>query len=136
MNYTIIGHSTDTSYHDRGGDFIHEPGAFVTFFTNDEEAFVKEWASMEVSELYEDIVILLNGVPDSKMSDEEDIEYFKLEDQKNIILAELKQAKIIRTNEEGIRRSIEAAEKLKLKVQLQAKLDLEQYEALKKKLGI
>lgn len=138
MNYTIIGHSEDNSYHDRCGDYIRDPGKFdVQFFREDEkEKFLKAWAHARFHNTYETFVILLNGVPDDKLSDEEYDTYQALEGEREafdaIVKAEHEEAERVR-KEAAANAAVEKARKIAAD---QRARDLAQLAELQRKLGL
>jgi hypothetical protein len=73
MNYTIIGYTEDYSHQDRCGDWISRPGNFETQFFRDEDKtkFLKAWAHAKFHNTYENLIILLNGIPDGQLNDAE-----------------------------------------------------------------
>jgi hypothetical protein len=91
MNYTIIGHTEDQSYHDRCGDFISKPGSFETqFFRDDNKAeFLKAWAHAKYHNTYEELIILLDGIPDGRLEDDEYDRYEDLEREMDPLYAEI-----------------------------------------------
>jgi hypothetical protein len=131
MNYTIIGHTEDGSYHDRCGDFISKPGEFETQFFRDDkkEEFLRAWAYAKYHNTYEDLIILLNGIPDGKLEDEEYEVYEDLEREMDplyaIIDAEHKEAA-----------ANAAVEKARQIAHMERQRDLQQLEALQRKLGV
>lgn len=138
MNFTIIGHTEDQSYHDRCGDYISQPGKFEThFFREDQKAeFLREWAFHTFHNTYENLLILINGVPEERMNDIE-FEQFEgfereMDDLYPIIKAEHEAAEKIRKDA-----AAEAALAKARKIQAdQRARDLAQLEALQKKLGV
>jgi hypothetical protein len=91
MNYTIIGHTEDQSYHDRCGDFISKPGSFETqFFRDDKKSeFLRAWAHAKYHNTYQDLIILLDGIPDGRLEDEEYERYEDLEREMDPLYAEI-----------------------------------------------
>lgn len=138
MNYTIIGHTEDSSYHDRCGDYISQPGAFeVQFFREEEkEAFLKAWAHARFHSTYEDLVILVNGVPEDKMTSEEYDAFDDLDREREpfdaIIKAEHEEAERAR-KEAAANAALEKARQLAAQERAR---DLAQLEALQRKLGV
>lgn len=138
MNYTIIGQTEDNSYHDRCGDFISRPGLFDTqFFRDDKKAeFLRAWAHAKYHNTYENLIILLNGIPDSNLEGEEWEQYEDLEREMDplyaIIDAEHKEAERIR-KEEAANTAVAKARKIAAE---QHARDLAQLEALQRKLGV
>lgn len=140
MNYTLIGHTEDSSYHDRCGDYISQPGTFDTFFFRDDrEAFIKAWAlasyEKRYGDKYEDLIIMIDGIPEDEMND---IEYAALE----ILETEMRVLEeIIKAEHDAAaaaRREAAAnaaVEKARLLAKLERERDLQQLEALKRKLG-
>lgn len=146
MNFTIIGHTADSSYHDRCGDYISRRGTFETrFFREKQKAeFLKAWAHAKFHNTYKDLLILMNGVPsesltpdwNSFMTDEEYEQFEDLEREMEELLpsikAEHEEAERIRT-EEAANAALEKARKLDAE---QRARDLAQLEQLQRKLGV
>jgi hypothetical protein len=138
MNYTIIGHTEDGSYHDRCGDFISKPGEFETqFFRDDKKAeFLRAWAHAKYHNTYENLIILLNGIPDSHLEGEEWEQYEDLEREMDplyaIIDAEHKEAERIR-KEAAANAAVEKARQI---AHMERQRDLQQLEVLQRKLGV
>jgi hypothetical protein len=138
MNYTIIGHTEDGSYHDRCGDFISKPGEFETqFFRDDRKAeFLRAWAHAKYHNTYENLIILLNGIPDSHLEGEEWEQYEDLEREMDplyaIIDAEHKEAERIR-KEAAANAAVEKARQI---AHMERQRDLQQLEVLQRKLGV
>jgi hypothetical protein len=138
MNFTIIGHSADGSYHDRCGDYISKPGVFETqFFREAQKAeFLKTWAHAKYHNTYEDLIILLDGIPDGRLEDEE---YEKYEDLEREMEALLPVIKAEHDEAERLRKeaAAEAASQKARKLEAdQRARDLAQLEALQRKLGL
>jgi hypothetical protein len=138
MNYTIIGQTDDNSYHDRCGDYISRPGTFETqFFRDDKKAeFLRAWAHAKYHNTYENLIILLNGIPDSNLEGEEWEQYEDLEREMDplyaIIDAEHKEAERIR-KEAAANAALEKARQI---AHMERQRDLQQLEALQRKLGV
>jgi hypothetical protein len=138
MNYTIIGHTADGSYHDRCGDYISKPGEFETqFFRDDKKAeFLRAWAHAKYHNTYEDLIILLNGIPDGKLEDEEYEQYEDLEREMDPLYAAID---VEHKEAERLRKEV-AAEAALAKARQIAHMDrqrdLAQLEALQRKLGV
>jgi hypothetical protein len=138
MNYTIIGHTEDGSYHDRCGDFISKPGEFETQFFRDDkkEEFLRAWAHAKFHNTYEDLIILLNGIPDGRLEDEEYEQYEDLEREMEpflaIIAAEHEAAEKIRKDAAA---EAALAKARQIAAQERAR-DEQQFEALRRKLGV
>ena len=138
MNYTIIGHTADGSYHDRCGDYISKPGEFETQFFRDDkkEEFLRAWAHAKFHNTYEDLIILLDGIPEGRLEDDEYDKYEDLEREMEplyaIIDAEHKEAERIRKDA-----AAEAAlAKARQIAYMERQRDLQQLEALQRKLGV
>jgi vacuolar-type H+-ATPase subunit I/STV1 len=138
MNYTIIGHTEDTSYHDRCGDYVSKPGKFETFFFRDDERarFVKLWAQFSHESTYEDLIILLNGCPEDELEGEDEKLFDELGDERaalNIILrdvaTEARRLKAERDAAEQVRKAMLAKE-------AERQRDLQQLAVLQRKLGL
>lgn len=138
MNFTIIGHTEDGSYHDRCGDFISKPGEFETqFFRDDKKAkFLHAWAHAKFHNTYENLIILLNGIPDDKLEGSEWDEYEDLEREMEALLpaikAEYDEAERIR-KEAAANAALEKARQI---AHMERQRDLQQLEALQRKLGV
>jgi hypothetical protein len=138
MNYTIIGHTEDSSYHDRCGDYISQPGAFETqFFREDKKAeFLCAWAHARFHNTYEDLLILIDGIPDGFLEDAEYEKYVDLEREMEALLPQLKaehdEAERIR-KEAAANAALEQARKLAAQ---QRARDLAQLEELQRRLGV
>lgn len=137
MNYTIIGHTEDNSYHDRCGDYVSRPGKFESKFFREEnkDAFIKAWAYDSFHNTYETMIILINGIPSDEMTDEEYVQFEALEEemyeQQKIVKAEHEEAERIR-KEAAANAALEKARNI---ARLERERDMEQFEALKRKLG-
>ena len=138
MNYTIIGHTADSSYHDRCGDYISKPGEFETQFFRDENKaeFLQAWAHAKYHNTYEDLIILLNGIPDNRLEGEEWDQYEDLEREMELLFAiidaEHKEAERLK-KEAAAQAALEKARQI---AHMERERDLRQLEALKKKLGV
>jgi len=138
MNFTIIGHTEDQSYHDRCGDYISQPGKFETYFFREEQKaeFLREWAFHTFHRTYEDLLILINGIPEDKMASEEYEQFDALNDEMRevlpIISAEHEAAEKIRKDAAA---EAALAKARKIEAEQRAR-DLAQLEALQKKLGV
>jgi len=110
MNYTIIGHTADGSYHDRCGDYISKPGEFETQFFRDDkkEEFLRAWAHAKYHNTYEDLIILLDGIPDGRLEDEEYDRYEDLERELDAFYPEIHAA---HEAAEAAKKEAEAAKK-------------------------
>lgn len=138
MNYTLIGQTEDGSYHDRCGDFISKPGEFTVLFFRDEDkhAFLWAWANAKFHSRYENLIILLNGIPDDRLEGEEWDQYEDIEREMEAMLPAIK-AK----HDEAERLKKEAAAEAALQKARQIEADqrardLAQLEALQRKLGV
>lgn len=138
MNFTIIGHTEDNSYHDRCGDYISRPGTFETqFFRDDKRAeFLHAWAHAKFHNTYEDLIILVNGIPDSHMEGEEWDQYEVLEREMEAVMITIKaehdEAERIR-KEAAANAAVEKARQITAQERAR---DLAQLEALQRKLGV
>lgn len=138
MNFTIIGHTEDSSYHDRCGDYISQPGTFETqFFREAQKAeFLRAWAHARFHNTFEDLVILLNGIPEDKLEGDEYYVFQELEREMEDLLptikAEHEAAEAIR-KEEAANAALQKARKLEAE---QRARDLAQLQALQLKLGV
>lgn len=138
MNYTIIGHTEDSSYHNRCGDFVRQPGSFETGFFREEqkEEFLLAWARAKFSGGYETLLILVNGVPEDRMNDEEyeafeDLER-ELEQFEAHVKAEHEEAERLR-KEAAANAALAEAHRL---AEIERKRDLQKLEELQRKLGM
>lgn len=131
MNYTLIAYNEDTSYYDRGGDLVSQPGSFEIFFTTKAE-IIETWAKWSFSEKYETLELLLNGVPDRHHDDADSAIWYELDDARQARVKELKLEKECREKEEAIRKSEALALETKRKAELQRLRDLETLAALRK----
>ena len=138
MNFTIIGHTEDSSYHDRCGDYISQPGQFETQFFREEqkEEFLKAWAHARFHSTYENLIILVNGVPEDKMNEEEYDQFDDLGREREpfdaIVKAEHEEAERIR-KEAAANAALEKARQIAAQERAR---DLAQLEALQRKLGV
>ncbi len=138
MNYTIIGHTEDSSYHDRCGDYISQPGTFETqFFREDKKAeFLRAWAHARFHNTYEDLLILINGIPEDRFEDDEYDAFRALEIEMEALLPQIKaehdEAERIR-KEAAANAALEQARKLAAQ---QRARDLAQLEELQRRLGV
>ena len=134
MNYTIIGHTEDSSYYDRCGDHVSQPGKFETQFFRDE--FLKAWAHARFHNTYEDLLILIDGIPDGFLEDAEYEKYVDLEREMEALLPQLKaehdEAERIR-REAAANAAVEQAQRLAAQ---QRARDLAQLEELQRRLGV
>jgi hypothetical protein len=136
MNYTLIAYTEDSSYHNRCGDYIHQPGSFETFFTRDKTELIEKWANWSFSGNFESLDLLLNGIPDNQFSEEEDQIWNELDVARSNRYQELKQEKIQQDKklaEEKVAKDL--LDKAR-REQLQRLQDLDTLAALKKKLGV
>lgn len=138
MNYTIIGHTEDNSYHDRCGDFISRPGSFETqFFRDDKKAeFLQAWAHAKFHNTYEDLIILLNGIPDSNLEGEEWEQYEDLEREMEALLPAIQAAHEAAEKARKDAAAEAALAKARLIAQQERARDEQQFEALRRKLGV
>lgn len=136
MNYTLIAYNEDSSYHDRCGDYIHRPGSFEIFFTTDKVEIIETWAKWSLSNKYETLELLLNGVPDQYQNEADSAIWYELDDARivrtNEIIRETKLEKERQEKEEAIRKSEALALETKRKAELQRLRDLETLAALRK----
>ncbi len=138
MNYTIIGHTADGSYHDRCGDYVSKPGEFETqFFREDKKAeFLRAWAHAKYHNTYEDLIILVNGIPEDRLEDDEYYEFQDLEREMEplyaIIDAEYKEAERLK-KEAAAEAALVKARQI---AHMERQRDLQQLEALQRKLGV
>lgn len=135
MNYTMIAYEADSSFHDRCGDFISQPGKFVTFFSEDINEFAKRLAEADHEGGWDELIILLNGRPEEHWGDEEIATHYELNDlrwdayQKVLKAAEQAKAEQAALAKEAAEKALAAAnEKQRL-------ADVALFEALKIKLG-
>jgi hypothetical protein len=142
MNYTIIKHTEAEGGYDRYGDGYHNPGTFeYEFFRadGDEEymtnQFIKAWAKAEFSK-YDNLIILVNGIPDTEMNDAEWDEFDRLtklmQAELLIVKAGFEEAKRIQ-KEKDAEAALQKAREIAAQ---QRRADLAQLEALQRKLGI
>jgi hypothetical protein len=136
MNYTLIAYTEDSSYHDRCGDYIHRPGSFETFFTTNKDELIEQWANWSFSGNYESLDLLLNGIPDNHLNDEEDKIWGELDKARSDRCLILKQEKIERDANAAVEKAREIAAQNVLKAKMQRQQDLDTLAALKKKLGV
>lgn len=138
MNFTIIGHTEDSSYHDRCGDYITRPGKFETQFfrEEDKEAFLKAWAHARFHSTYENLIILVNGVPEESMNEEEYSTFDDLHREREpfdaIVKAEHEEAERLR-KEAAANAAVEKARQIAAQERAR---DLAKLEELQRKLGI
>lgn len=136
--YTIIGHTEAETYYDRCGDSHHTPGKFETqFFREDEkEAFLKVWAHALFHNTYENLIILINGVPEERMSEAEYAAFEDLERELDpfiwTVRSEYELAEAAR-KEAAANAALEKARKIAAE---QRANDLAQLEQLQRKLGL
>ena len=136
MNYTLIAHTEDSSYHDRCGDYNHQPGAFEIFYTTDRDEAVKKWADWSFSGGYDTLEMLINGVPSSHLGDDLFEVYDKLGDDRATIEIQLQEEKKLRDQKAAEEKAAKALREAELRDQLQRQKDLDTLNALKKKLGV
>lgn len=138
MNYTIIGHTEDSSYHDRCGDFISQPGTFETQFFRDERKteFLRAWAHATFHNTYENLIILINGIPEDQMTSDE---YEQFDDLDREMRSVLPQIEMEHNEAERLRKEAAANAALEKARQIAAQQrarDLAQLEELQRKLGM
>lgn len=136
MNYTLIAYTEDSSYHDRCGDYIYQPGSFETFFTRDEAELIEKWANWSFSGNYERLDLLLDGIPDNQFSEEEDQIWNTLNAARSNRYQELKQEKIQQDKKIADEKAAKALRDAEHRANLQRLQDLDTLAALKKKLGV
>jgi hypothetical protein len=137
MNYTIIGHTKDSSYYDRCGGVISQPGTLETqAFRDDKKAeFLRAWAHASFHNTYEDLLILINGIPIDQYEDDE-YEPRALEIEMEALLL---QVKAEHDEAERIRKEAAAnaaAERARRNAAEQRARDLAQLEELQRRLGV
>jgi hypothetical protein len=138
MNYTIVGHTEGNSYYDRYGDFISRAGCFETqFFREDAKAeFLQAWAHAKFHNTYENLIIMVNGVPEDKLEDGEWDAFQDLEREmdalKAIVHAEHEAAEKLR-KETAANAAVEKARQIAAQ---QRARDSAQLEELQRKLGV
>lgn len=136
MNFTLIAHEAGYSYYDRCGNIDTHSDKFEIRYSTDQTEFAEQWASVQNAGEWDDLIILLNGKPESEWTDEEQEAYDELDRIMYTILvryqtedAKAREEKKLRDEEEKERARLIANEKQRL-------ADLAQLEALKKKLGV
>lgn len=138
MNFTIIGHTEDSSYHDWCGDHISRPGLFETRFFREEQKteFLKACAHAKFHNTYETLIILVNGVPDGEMNDEEYAQCEDLEREADGLCSTIhaEHAVAEKAREEAAANA--ALERARLIAQHEHARDLAQLEQLQRKLGM
>lgn len=136
MNYTLIAHEEDSSYFDRCGDFNRQEGRFEIYFSTDRVEFAEHWAKTQQNGSWDNLIVLLNGKPEEQWTDEEQAEYWELENIRYEAYAK-QQAEIEKARAEQKLREAERNEQARLiAIEKQRVADLAQLEALKKKLGV
>ena len=80
MNYTLIAYEEDSSFFDRCGGFISQPGKFMMFFSEDRHEFAKRLAEADHEGGWDKLNILLNGRPEERWRDEEVAAHDELSD--------------------------------------------------------
>jgi hypothetical protein len=138
MNYTLIGHTEDSSYYDRCGDLVSRPGSFETQFFREEQKpeFLKAWANARFYNTYETLIILMNGIPEDRLEDDE---YYAFQDLEREMDALYDEVKAEHEKAERIRKEAaasEAAEKARQIAAQERARDLEKLAELKRKLGV
>lgn len=138
MTYLLIGHTENESFYDRCGDLVQHPGKFETkFFRDDRQAFIQAWAHATVHETFDDLTVVINGVPLDHMTLEEYDELFVPAEAEMIAYQD-----IVRAEKEAARKAqIEAAaqaavEKARKLAQAEREHDLAQLAVLQRKLGL
>ena len=141
-NYTIIKHIAGTSGYDRYGDWDGTDSVFeYEFFRADDDEyitnqFIKAWAKAEFGNTYENLIIMINGIPDTEMNEAEWDEFERLsklmEAEKLIVKAEFEEAKRIQ-KEKDAEAALQKARQIEAD---QRRKDLAQLEALQRKLGM
>jgi len=139
MNYTIIGHTQgEVGYW--GGDRDYDsdvPAKFdiKPFYEHEKEMFLKAWAEAVVENAYEDLVILLDGIPEDMM-DEVKFQVFLELQKERFPFEEIVRAEILKAKEAEKERlakyALEQARKIE---KMQKDNDEAQFEILRKKLG-
>lgn len=117
---------------------VSRPGNFETHFFREENkaAFLQAWARAKYNRTYENLIILLNGIPDGHLADEEWVAYEALEQEMEPLFA-----KIDTEHREAERLKKEAAADLALATariiaSMERERDLQQLQVLQRKLGI
>jgi hypothetical protein len=138
MNYTIIGHSADSSYYDRCGDHVSQPGKFETHFFREEQRadFLRAWASAVVCNTYEDLIILIDGVPETAMTEAEWETFSALSDEMYDLQAEVKAERDARIAAAKEAAAQEAVRKAAALARAERERDMQQLAALQRKLGL
>lgn len=136
MNYTLIGYSERTLDYDRWGDLTGEPGAFETFWTTDKAELIETWAVWSFSGNYETLNLLIDGVPDSYLSDDASLIWDELNNARKEQQHELFLAKKAKDDAEALRKSEALALENIRRAELERLRDLKTLTALKKKLGV
>jgi hypothetical protein len=138
MNYTLIGQTDDSSYHDRCGDFISRPGEFTVLYfpEEDKHAFLWAWAQAKYHNTYENLIILTNGIPEDRLEDDDYYAFQDLEREMDAFYPEIHakhEAAEAAKKEAAAQAALAKARKIAAD---QLERDLAQLTALQKKLGL
>jgi CRISPR/Cas system CSM-associated protein Csm5 (group 7 of RAMP superfamily) len=137
MNYTIIGHSEDTSYFGRCEDYVPRNGRFETwcFRESEKTIFLETWARAKFFGTFDTLTILLNGI--------DDLDDAELEVYNNELLPEMEliydRIKLKHEEQQRIEKEAkeaEAFEKIRQKAAEEFRRDMQKLEELKRKLGL
>ena len=141
MNYTIIGHKEATEKYMGCQEYETVPGEFEAFFFRDDrEGFIKAWANASYEkhygDKYDDLIIMIDGIPDNEMNDAEyaalEILETEMQEHEKIIKAEHDEMAALRREAAANA----AVEKARLLAKLERARDLQQFEALQRKLNL
>lgn len=138
MNYTLIGYTEDSSYRDRCGDWVSQPGDFTTLFFREAEkaVFLKAWAAAKFHSSYDNLIILLDGIPEDRLEGDEYYDFQDLEREMETFYAEVKveHDKAEAARKEALAEA--AVKKARELAAIQRERDLQQLAELKRKLGV
>lgn len=135
MNYNIVAHTEDSSYFDSCGDFNRQDGKFYHEYFTAEETFIANWADIIVED-YETVTIILDGVTDEYMNDEQFLEYTRLEKLAIAAAEDIRAGRARRAEEAKEAYRLAELERDKVRAELQHQADLQQLAALRAKLGV
>ena len=138
MTYLLIGHTESESYYGRCGDLVQHPGKFETkFFRDDRQAFIQAWAHATIHETFDDLTVVISGVPLDHMTDDEYDELYVPAEAEMIAHQDIVRAERDAAKKAEIEAAAQAAvQKARKLAQAERDHDLAQLAVLQRKLGL